>query len=550
MIPNFTKEKGRKLTILILALLLSAMQIAGCRLSLEYHTSVHSCLSGVLSDWSAGIWAVVWIAEAVCGYAFFRFFFERLHYIKIRTGIVSVSNGKKAVMIAGMAAGMLLCWLPVLLSNLPGFFNYDISGQVIQVMYSELNAYNTHHTLMSTLVIGGIITLGYRIFGTLAAGVFLYSCFQMCLCAVTFAYSLWFLYKKIHRRLPVIVGFLFYAFSPTIAMFSMSTTKDVICSLFALLASLLIFELFEDSTDFFRTWKRPVMLALCCILSCLFRKNIIYAVILFAGVSIILSAEKKKTALLFVWIIAVFFMSSAALEGALDAEKGGAAEAYSVPFQQLGYLYNSAGEEAFTGEERALLDNIADRNIWEQYSPFIADNIKNYIHTDYFREHKKEFLLLWAKKGLQYPGKYGKAFLSLTYQTWYPGTSICQNEIYYFDFYGINYPIDKTTYIPALTELYRKISQDFFYQKIPVVRLLFSLGFMFWILVIALFRGIYEKQKAIVGMTLFAGCICLTCFAGPVSLVRYYLILFYAFPVYIAVLFNYNKDSYNEGECI
>ena len=52
-------------------------------------------------------------------------------------------------------------------------------------MYPEV-PYNTHHSLLSTLVMGGVITLGYRIFGTMEKAVFLHSCFQMTLCAAAF----------------------------------------------------------------------------------------------------------------------------------------------------------------------------------------------------------------------------------------------------------------------------------------------------------------------------------------------------------------------------
>ena len=158
-------------------------------------------------------------------------------------------------------------------------------------------------------------------------------------------------------------------------------------------------------------------------------------------------------------------------------------------------------------------------------------------NTEYFVEHKIEFLSLWIKKGIQYPIEYIKAFVNLTYQAWYPGTSIYEGDIYYFDFHGANYQIDKISYIPRLSIFFERISLDFYYQKIPVVRLLFSIGFMFWVSNIVLCKGIYKRQKALIGSSLLALCVCLTCLAGPVSLVRYYLILFYVFPVCFAMLF-------------
>lgn len=168
-------------------------------------------------------------------------------------------------------AGLLIAWLPVLLSNDPGFYNYDIYGQVPQVMYPEV-PYNTHHSLLSTLVMGGVITLGYRIFGTMEKAVFLHSCFQMTLCAAAFSYSLDFWYRRLNRKWLLGVGFCFYAFLPTIALFSVSTTKDVVCSLALFIAFHLLYELYENTEGFFRKKEKIAALSCSLIVGALYRK--------------------------------------------------------------------------------------------------------------------------------------------------------------------------------------------------------------------------------------------------------------------------------------
>ncbi len=546
-----TGEKNikSKITIVLLSLILSSAQVLGCNLSLEYHTTVHSRLENFLIGVPAWLWVIIWLAEVIALYYFLRAFFCFLG--RVPAPKASENRTRKSILIFLLGAmGIFLCWLPVLYANLPGFFNYDIIGQLIQVMYADLNDYNAHHSLISTLFMGGIITLGYQISGDLLTGIKLYSYVQMFLCAIVFAYSLYFIYKKTYRISLTAIAFVFYAFSPTIAMFAMSTTKDVVCSLFVLVASLLIFDMLEDTKHFFAKPLQPMLLASALILASMFRKNIIYAVILFAFLCAAFVKKGRKTIIiLFAVTIFFFFVSSAVLEKALDARAGGAAEVYSVPIQQIGFVYDTVGESAFTETESELMYSIASPDTWGNYSPFISDNIKNFIQTDIFLERKGEFLALWIKKGLQYPFEYIKAFLNLTYQAWYPGTSISQGQIYYFDFYGINYPVEKTTFFPDLTEFYRKISLEFYYQKVPVIRLLFSNGFMFWILLITLFKGIYAKQNMVWGAALVALCVSLTCFAGPVSLIRYYLILFYAFPVYIALLFYKKRTDEKEASC-
>ena len=538
-----------KMTILLLSVILSTAQVFGCNLSLEYNTSVHSHLEKFLLAFPNWLWVIIWLAEV----AAFYFSLRALFHFLGRVPALQVPKYKKQkgifIILLG-AVGIFVCWLPILYANLPGFFNYDISGQLIQVMYADLNDYNTHHSLASTLFMGGIITLGYQIYGDLLLGIQLYSYIQMLLCAITFAYSLYFIYKKTNRMSLVIIGFLFYAFSPTIAMFAMSTTKDVICSLFVLLASLLVFEMLEDTKKFFSKPMNPVFLALALILASMFRKNIIYAIILFAIACVMFIKDNRKHAIiLFAATLIGFFVSSAALEKALDAKKGGAAEAYSIPIQQIGFIYATAGESAFTEDELNIMYSMVSPDGWTSYNPFISDNIKNAINVDCFTQHKGEFLSLWIKKGLQYPRAYLKAFLNLTYQAWYPGTSISQGQIYYFDFEGLNYRIEKTSYFPDITEFCRKISLEFHYQKVPVVRLLFSNGFMFWVLLVTAFKGIYTKQKMVWGTVLLALCVSLTCLAGPVSLIRYYLILFYAFPVYLALLFYQTRSDKMEVTC-
>lgn len=538
-----TKTRFPQYIIAFLALILSTMQVVGCNLSLEHGTSVHSHIGPFLGLIPSWMWVVIWLVEILAFYFVLRFLFRALNRNSETT--YTRCQIKKPILIFIIGAlGMLICWLPILLANLPGFFNYDISGQLIQVMYADLNDFSTHHSLTSTLVMGGIITLGYKLFDSLFAGILLYSCFQMVLCSLTFAYSLYFIYKKTQRTWLVVAGFLFYALSPTISMFTTSTTKDVICSLLVLVATLLTFDMLEDPDAFFGGPAKPIYLAMALVFASLFRKNIIYAVILFAIMYLCFLASKRKAvAILFVATLIGYFGISLALEKGLDAVPGGAAEAFSIPIQQIGYLYVSEGEDAFTPEELNLLYNMMPEGQWSKYSPFISDSLKNYLYTDYFNEHKGEFLSLWVKKFLQYPAQYIKAFFNLTYQAWYPGTSIYDGDIYYFDFYGGNYRIEKTTYIPVLTDFCEKISLGFSYQKVPVLRLLFSLGFMFWVMLTTLAYGLYTKRKMIWGATLLAFCVSLTCLAGPISLVRYYLILFYAFPVFLALFFYKQKPT-------
>lgn len=230
------------------AILLATCQTVGCRISIEYHTSVHRTMQSWLEQVPIAGWILWWIAETLLFGQMLRWLFVHAGRDKaVQEDGIGKGIGKRIFLIF---AGLLIAWLPVLLSNDPGFYNYDIYGQVPQVMYPEV-PYNTHHSLLSTLVMGGVITIGYRIFGTMEKAVFLHSCFQMILCAATFSYSLDFWYRRLNRKWLLGVGFCFYAFLPTIALFSVSTTKDVVCSLALFIAFHLLYELYENTEGFF-----------------------------------------------------------------------------------------------------------------------------------------------------------------------------------------------------------------------------------------------------------------------------------------------------------
>lgn len=518
------------------AILLATCQTVGCRISIEYHTSVHRTMQSWLEQVPMAGWILWWMVETFVLAILLGWLFTRTD--RNETPLECREKNGTGKRIFFIFVGLLVAWLPVLLCNYPGFYNYDIYGQVPQVMYPEV-PFNTHHSLLSTLVMGGIITIGYRIFGTMEKAVFLYSCFQMVLCAATFSYSLVFWYQRLKRKWLSGIGFCFYAFLPTISLFSISTTKDVVCSLALFIAFHLVYELYENTDSFFQNKRKITVLAGSLIIGALYRKNVIYALFLYLVICLLFCKKhKKKVVSLFAGIILLTLLMSAGMTKLLHAEKGSAVEALCVPIQQIARVYTEKGEEAFDSEELELLDEIINREQLSQYDPFLADTVKNYVNGETLLQNKGKYLQLWLRKGWQYPGCYLRAFLENTYQAWYPGTSVVDNtdgDIYYFDFEGRNV-LEMRTICPQLTEFYRKISLEYYYQKIPVIRVVFAIGTYFWLAVILFFYGIRQRKAEIWNSWLLVLTICVTVFLGPISLVRYYLLLFYAAPAGIFLL--------------
>jgi len=163
------------------------------------------------------------------------------------------------------------------------------------------------------------------------------------------------------------------------------------------------------------------VIALCC----LFRNNVIYAIIVFCILCALILRKKAKHILLSLGCgILIYLLVNTCLIYATNANKGSMAEAFSVPMQQLARLYNEKGETAFTPEETELLTTAISKDFLKNYNPFLADYIKNYTNFDVVKDRSEEYISLWFHKGISYPGVYIASFLDNTYQAWYPGTSV------------------------------------------------------------------------------------------------------------------------------
>lgn len=524
-----------------LAFLLTLMQVTGWQRSMKYGTSVHSSSLfqkiGMLEDWQCVLVGIVeWIVCCILFYFLFSFL-EKQSTAETKS---SVKMHKHLWLIS--SALLLVIYVVYLIGCYPGFFNYDVGSQLPQFMYEEI-PYTAHHPLLHTLILGGIVTFGYYIrSGNLSFGVFLYCLFQVCVCSVSFGYSIRFICQYTRKRIWPALAFVYYAFCPPIIMFAMSTTKDTMCYAVLLAAVLKLYEIYRsDMVGQAITRKNWIVTAILLLLSCLLRNNIVYAVVVLMMVSIIFYKQRppKGQLYLLVSVAVLYVIINNGLVKALDAAPAPATEALSVPMQQIARLYAEEGESAFNKEEQELLYAAIEPEMLATYNPFISDPIKYFLerHLDVLMENKWEYVSLWARKGLQYPEIYLDSILDNTYQAWYPGT-VLKDEMGY-RYFGI--PDSEIAPVrprlPMLYDYFKSIQLEGSYQKYPVFRLFFSIGAMMWITLITWFYGLWKKDKSISRTLLPILLVCFTSLLGPVSLVRYYWILFCLFPVCAAFLF-------------
>lgn len=531
-----------------LAFLLTLMQVNGWQRSMKYGTSMHTSSLfqkiDMLENWQCVFIGIVeWIIYCILLYCLFSFL-DRQHTVK------PMSLAKIPRHLGLISFGLLLMiYIIYLIGCYPGFYNYDGENQLVQVMYKEV-PYSTHHPLLHTLIIGGIIAIGYHIHSAdLSFGVFLYCLFQVCVCAACFSYAIRFIYQYTRKRIWTVLAFIFYAFCPPIIMFALSTTKDTLCSAVLLVTVLKLYELYrmdmEGQAIMRKDW---IITAFLLVLSCLLRKNIVYAIVALAVLSFVFYKQNIKGQLcLFVSVIVLYVIINNGLIKVLDATPGSITEVLSVPFQQIARLYVEEGESAFNDEEQEILYAAIEPSMLLTYDPIISDSIKYafWRHLDVMKENMWEYISLWARKGLQYPKIYLDSFLDNTYQAWYPGTMLKdQNGYRYFDItdwmedYG-------QPHLPWLYNYYKSIYFDGSYQKYPVLRLFFSIGAMMWMTIITWFYGLWKKDKNIFKTLSLILLVCFTLLFGPVSDVRYYLILFCIFPVCLAFLIGNPKNYHS-----
>lgn len=546
--------KSKKILLpILLSALLTFFQLVGYYISDKYSTSVHYTL---IRFWNASsskvIYLLVGVTEFILFSALFYFWFRLLgtkSSSEKELIVLEHTKGRFFPFLYPLTAILLfLCWLPYLLASNPGFFNYDVTGQLAQVMYDTV-PYVNHHPLFHTLIMGGIINFFYLRSGeNLQTGILAFSIFQMIFCSMAFTYFIYFLRKVTCRIWPLVMAFLYYAFLPTIALFTMSTTKDVMCLVLLQIAVLKMYEAFTVGLPaFYQKKSNFVVLLLSLSLSCLMRKNVAYAICM-VMLLILLFLRRKGLSIFFTLFFSVllFMMIEKGCMVVLHATNGGAAEAFSVPFQQIARVYNQYGEDGFTPDQWEMTLSLIDEESLRGYNPVLADPIKNHSHFDVVEADKAAWLKYWISLGLKHPTAYVMSFLENTYQAWYPGTSIIVNpmahQIYYFDC-NMSLDVERFSKLPGFLHTIEQISLGEYYQKIPVIRLLFSIGAMLWLVLIGFTYGLYSKNKGIIWSGLLVLALCATNFLGPVSLVRYYLILFYGFPFWFTLLTRFQGKN-------
>lgn len=442
-------------------------------------------------------------------------------------------------------AVLFFAYIPTFLASFPGFFTYDAEWTVYVVTTEK---YNAHMPMVYVILLGWLIRLVFSITHSYNAGIAIYTLGQMLVLSACFAYMLSFLRSIGVKRWICNLGTAFLALSPTVSMFVCCSTKEGFFAGGVILMVTLLLDLARDEERFWQSGHRKACFIGAALLILFFRKDGVFGLTVFLFFFAVTHRKSwRKWIVSVLSIFLVYVVTTQGLMMAFHFKKGPLGEMFCVPIQQLARTYMEAKDD-FSEEDMETLYNLIPEVILKEYNPKLADDVKINFLEDNFKAEPGKYISLWFRMGIAHPDIYMNSFLANTYGYWYPNTypdgyrgKFLGDRVYedssYFAFITEN-PGVRRHLLPVLERFYEKISLEIYQQKVPVISMLFSLGFWHWIYLFTalylLVRGYRRQAFAMMPM----GLMYLIVLLGPIVLVRYVLYLFFGVPLVLALLLD------------
>ena len=502
---------------------------------------------------NVGMW-ICSLVLTVCFTILVRFLWERIPAFAVKevlyeTGVKSENTNKdKGYGISNVlqtAAAIFVCYVPVFLAVYPGFFVYDAQDELLQVITRN---FSTHHPLLHVLMLGGIIQLVYKITGSYNLGIACYTLFQMVVLSWVFAYAIHCLKKEGMPKWARNIAALYFGLFPTIVMFSLCSAKDGLFTGMVLIMTLMLRELFRSPADFWGKKTHVIFLIGSALMMCLLRHNGFYALVVFALLTAVtakwtgLSCIWKKGLIAFAVVLAGYFLINSTMTILFSADDSENQELLTVPIMQMARVY-AYEQDTLSEEDKQTLNEILPHDALMRYTPKVSDGVKIDFNNEVYSKNPSKYLKLWAKLGAEHPFAYLNAWFMTSYGFWYPDAVIDVyrgNSVFTFTYEDSSYfgfeteqPGLRKSRIPFLEEVYRRLSLELTQQRVPVLSMLFSPGFLFWTMMVILGKFAYERNFKKLFPYGFVFLLWLTVILGPTYLVRYVVFLWVLAPVLV-----------------
>lgn len=400
----------------------------------------------------------------------------------------------------GSWALIFLCWLPAFIATWPGVFVID---NVFQMKWYLEGNVSAHHPILHTYLLGNILEIGRKIFGSWEAGLGIFSIVQMFFLAGVFAYVIKRLKEYIGSK-ACLAALVFYAVVPYHPVSAFTATKDTIFAGLFLLTVLETYCIVQDLESFFLSWKKMLRYVILVFFMCAFRNTGIY-IFVFSLPAFVVVCRKywKRAVSIGLGCLVMWVVFTGPVYAFLHAEKGSSAEMLSVPMQQMAHVMMDARDE-FTSEEWKLaVQYIPD---YEKYAPRVADPVKDTFNAELFDRSPAKFVALWGKMAARCPVLYLEAFLDMNQGFWDPfveypdpGTYLAYIPYHSADAGQVGVLWEGQVFVqqslrPPLSTLYEKMTESGSYNRIPGMKLLYSSAAAFWLIIAGIIFCVVKKK--------------------------------------------------------
>lgn len=470
------------------------------------------------------------------GLGFFMTFLFRVLEESDRSTWTVNSEYKKYFRVSVCTLALFVAWLPAYLAYYPGILSYDMGWQTSKALgeWSDISRYQPP---LHTILWKGCLYMGKSVG---VEPIIVYSIPQMLLMAWSCARLFCLMARKDCSKWILIVGAVFFALNPVIAICSFVPAKDMCFAVCFMLLGVELCEFLSDKGAYMSSGYGIIRLVLMVTLCCLFRNNAVYAMILLLlFIPVCLRAYRIRCMAAFLAGILLFLGINGPLFDHLKIREGRSAEMLSVPMQQIAYVV-CTGQDLSEDEIGEIDAYLPYEMIPDTYNPRFADPIKGCFDTDEYEDDKGRFFRLWWNLFLKYPKEYVNAFLTLNLPYWYPGASAVdeysQREYIETSVEEAEYTFERASKLPWLYTLYERAASYEMFENVPVLSHLFSLSTVVWILLAGIFTSLLKRKGETVLIFLPSFLLWFTFMAGPVSNFRYIFPIYIQYPLFVAVI--------------
>lgn len=435
---------------------------------------------------------------------------------------------------------MSLCWIPIIIANLPGSVPFDGMTQLLE-HFGRIPHYG-HHPVFITRLYGFIVQLGAAIHSE-NFGVFLVVVFQVIFCAIVFSGVCKYILDIGCPKWTYWVLTFFYGLLPVFGSYVSSVLKDTFYMASVTWFSLELAKMvvrFRTDKEYVTTKRSLVNIGISALMMCLSRKEakilvaltIVY--VIFVLIRLLGRNNKNVKPLLIVLVVALIINGAFNffVHNIMGVPKGEIAEALSIPFQQTA-RYVTLYPDDVTDEEKAAIDLVLPYDkIAESYDPELSDPIKGKMKSGVSKKEYLTYAKTWASMGLKKPWVYVAATWNNIYgyfDPFYKGRSVIQYDIdhsqtarWNTEELDIYFVFEDSDYRVFVIDVLNK-SRD-----IPVLSMLYNPGFYFWVIIALIIYCIVKKRLLESVLLAVPVLTYLVCFASPANGYGRYILAVYA----------------------